>query len=976
MWGQRSVTIGSQITSENSIVSGRAYVLKTGNAYISDNGSDYDVLNSGSTSTERTVYYLIDNGDGTWKIKNYYTNKYWSAPTTSGANITSVDESSAGNWSLNFSSNVAYPRASGTTQTLGLERSSQKMQGWVDNKGNPSTGANAKVYIYEVGYYDTMVDELKGKMITVGDAVSSISTDTWYVIKCNTPESGGYYRGSIFESQGGLYHNGNTYRDRTTKWLFKFESTGETDKYYVKTAYGNYMTEFTDNSQIKTQTAINGKERITIAKINSTDGHFYFQSNTSSVIMDANGLSSGAQSGNVVGWGSTAPTATGGNNDWGIYEVSITDIAPIASEIFTINNNNTDRGPIIYAPAKNKKWVWVSGKDGAKALDASDPNHQWIFYPTGTSGQYYLYNVGYQKFAIPVTGGTYSGYSWAFSNEAVAVTMTRQNDGTYKIASAKGNKCMSISTSYTGPVINYDDAGAKFTLTKVTDASSSVSTQLTTAVNKLIISQTALTAAPTGTGWYAIRIKYNNNNYFGHLYTLETETSYNNNNYPLGYYSECDILPTIGEAQYFVKLIKSYYGYYMQLPNGRYIQNGKPFSVYGEQSIKVNYTSSNHFTIGTTSDSYYFRPYDISNYSPTHYFIGETATVGSTYYDIYPINLTTAGLTAWTVAIEESTGTEKLTCSHASASGLTTVYNNGYIFLPTGTTPAASDFTSTVSYGYQVRIDGTAKTIKVVNIDKIFDNLKNTDKFNILEGSTVMGPSEFAAPANINAAIDAAQEVEDNTAAKISFIEGPNGTMIQNYLDNVAIHGALANIQITMSKEYGTLILPCPCTRIDGLDIYSCSSKEDNTLTLTPVPGNYTQNVPYIIHATAGNKYTIIGWNKGSTGTHTVGWLTGALNGDTEIPNGSYMLATNKNTGVQAFYQISGTGIKCPINKCYLTVPSNARTLYLDIDGEVTAIEEVFGEETEQGAIYNLAGQRLTKAQKGINIINGKKVIR
>ncbi len=264
-----------------------------------------------------------------------------------------------------------------------------------------------------------------------------------------------------------------------------------------------------------------------------------------------------------------------------------------------------------------------------------------------------------------------------------------------------------------------------------------------------------------------------------------------------------------------------------------------------------------------------------------------------------------------------------------------------------------------------------------IDVNTTFTTLKNATKFDILEGSTVMGPSEFAAPASINAAIDEAQEVADNAEDKIAFIESENGTMIQNYLDKVATHGALANIQFTMSKEYGTLILPCPCTRIEGLDIYSCNAQENNTLTLTPVAGNYDEEVPYIIHATEGSKYTIIGWDKGSTATHTVGWLTGVLNSETYIPSGSYMLATNRTTGVQAFYKVSGSGVTCAKNKCYLTVPSNnARTLYLDIDGEITAIEEVFGDETERGAIYNLAGQRLTKAQKGINIINGKKVIK
>lgn len=59
---------------------------------------------------------------------------------------------------------------------------------------------------------------------------------------------------------------------------------------------------------------------------------------------------------------------------------------------------------------------------------------------------------------------------------------------------------------------------------------------------------------------------------------------------------------------------------------------------------------------------------------------------------------------------------------------------------------------------------------------------------------------------------------------------------------------------------------------------------------------------------------------------------------------------------------------------------------YFDIDNIVwikgfrfddmeDAIVSPFGE-TEEGAIYNLAGQRQSKMQKGINIINGKKILK
>jgi hypothetical protein len=41
----------------------------------------------------------------------------------------------------------------------------------------------------------------------------------------------------------------------------------------------------------------------------------------------------------------------------------------------------------------------------------------------------------------------------------------------------------------------------------------------------------------------------------------------------------------------------------------------------------------------------------------------------------------------------------------------------------------------------------------------------------------------------------------------------------------------------------------------------------------------------------------------------------------------------------------------------------------------IVGINEVKGNKQQNDAIYNIAGQRLNKVQKGINIINGKKVL-
>ena len=242
-----------------------------------------------------------------------------------------------------------------------------------------------------------------------------------------------------------------------------------------------------------------------------------------------------------------------------------------------------------------------------------------------------------------------------------------------------------------------------------------------------------------------------------------------------------------------------------------------------------------------------------------------------------------------------------------------------------------------------------------------------------------MGPSEFAHPTEINTAIAEAQTIgENDVEAMYNFNASTNGQIIQNYLNQVATYGALFNYQFTVAHQYGTIILPCPSTKPDGITFYNCSDAEENGVTLTLVDdGNMEENKPYIYESAAGNKYTIIGWDKGSRANHANGWLTGSLaEHGADVPSGSYVLAANKTTGKQAFYLTNGT-VNCPQFKCYLTVPNGPATkaFYLEESGETTGIESIFGGSNGETTIFDLSGRRLNKLQKGVNIVNGHKVL-
>jgi hypothetical protein len=91
----------------------------------------------------------------------------------------------------------------------------------------------------------------------------------------------------------------------------------------------------------------------------------------------------------------------------------------------------------------------------------------------------------------------------------------------------------------------------------------------------------------------------------------------------------------------------------------------------------------------------------------------------------------------------------------------------------------------------------------------------------------------------------------------------------------------------------------------------------------------------------------------------------------------NYVLAVEKvnEEDVAGFYK-KGAGFKVYNHKAYLNVPANvaaARAIYLDFGGETGILE------TENGKvkieIYDLSGRRVQNAEKGIYIVNGKKVV-
>lgn len=455
------------------------------NRYVQCNGSGKQLLGVQNADDDNASHWRFIRREGTldeYDIVSRQGDLYISPNATYGSALTAVSAQPAAGWKLKNSDTPGlFIIVSNTAQFNQANTGAYAILNW--GGGNNTSDAGCKYDIKavesidEVSLSTTLLPELaKRWVIKDQEPANDITTNQWYVM---------FDRGA---NHGYLYEDATTHgllntatvpagsTKTTAKYLVRLINAGNA-KYYLQTGYGNYFGTIT-GSQVPTTAA--PTERIAVEKIAATDGHFYLQCESSKYILDANPTN--AQYPTVVGWGTTVPDAINGNNDWAFYPVELVEsVEPEASELYTINNTTLSRGALMSYPAGSDKFVWSSGKSGS--FDASAADCQWIFVPTGTDDQYYLYNVGKQKFVVPTHSGSYPGYSWMFSSDAVPMQLARQDDGTYKVYTADGkNIYLSVSNGYNGPIINYNDQGAQFTIQQQGMATEAVSSQLTAAL--------------------------------------------------------------------------------------------------------------------------------------------------------------------------------------------------------------------------------------------------------------------------------------------------------------------------------------------------------------------------------------------------------------------------------------------------------------------------------------------------------------
>lgn len=252
----------------------------------------------------------------------------------------------------------------------------------------------------------------------------------------------------------------------------------------------------------------------------------------------------------------------------------------------------------------------------------------------------------------------------------------------------------------------------------------------------------------------------------------------------------------------------------------------------------------------------------------------------------------------------------------------------------------------------------------------------------------VISPSEFAAPSVVNAAIDKVKEYAD--AAKPTLLQAQalynNYTIVNNYVNQAKTYGGILDVKYVLKGQYGTIILPVNYASPQNVKFYTCGAADANgVLTLVETTTGIKKNQPYIVEYTGTDmptvdnpkKYQIIGYKKGAATTNQkVGLLTGVLVEGEYVPSGSYILSKYKDRF--AFYKVDGENVKkAQQYRCYLTnpAPTAVSAFYLNGEGETTGINALLNGNNGETEIYDLSGKRLNHLQKGINIVNGQKVL-
>ena len=178
-----------------------------------------------------------------------------------------------------------------------------------------------------------------------------------------------------------------------------------------------------------------------------------------------------------------------------------------------------------------------------------------------------------------------------------------------------------------------------------------------------------------------------------------------------------------------------------------------------------------------------------------------------------------------------------------------------------------------------------------------------------------------------------------------------------------------APVSVTIGATgYTTFVAPSDVSFPSDVTAFIVTSTTETAVVMEAVE-SIPAGTAVVVKGAAGTYYL----DAASSTDDVTGNLLLASDGTVVGAPNIYALA-NKDKGV-GFYPVAST-VTIPEGKAYLEIESKAKAFYGLFEDDATAIDNLNDDANLNETIYNLAGQRINKAQKGVNIINGRKVLK
>ncbi|MBO7137690.1 MAG: tyrosine-protein phosphatase [Bacteroidaceae bacterium] len=178
----------------------------------------------------------------------------------------------------------------------------------------------------------------------------------------------------------------------------------------------------------------------------------------------------------------------------------------------------------------------------------------------------------------------------------------------------------------------------------------------------------------------------------------------------------------------------------------------------------------------------------------------------------------------------------------------------------------------------------------------------------------------------------------------------------------------------TSVNTYKTLVLPFEAAVPEGFTASSAVSVTGTHVDFEETP-TIGAGQPVMIEGTG--ELLLTASNAAVAATNEDVLTNGLFSGTYKsilAPVGSYVL--QKQNGVIGFYQVAeGAQPTVKAFRAWLNAPASDIKAFYFGDDATSINEELRVKNEEFAPIYNLAGQRLQKMQKGVNVVNGKKVL-